>query len=88
MNIRILILGFVFALSACNGSSDKTDTTNTDSVANMKLATDSNVISAAIDSSHNAKTPSTGKEPIRGFCLVQIAQVLLPRSCCMQTVRI
>jgi len=48
-------LGFVVSMSACNSADKKTDTAATDTIATMKMATDSNVITAAIDSSHTAK---------------------------------
>jgi len=53
--VKIFILFIVVGLSACNSADKKTVDTNTDSVSKMKIATDSNVITAAIDSSHNAK---------------------------------
>ena len=56
MNVtRIIILGFVISMSACNSADKKTDVPGTDTIATMKMATDSNVITAAIDSSHTAQ---------------------------------
>lgn len=59
--IKYLIPGFIFALSACHTSDDNKDTINTDTVASMKLATDSNVISAAIDSNNNIQNTTSWK---------------------------
>jgi len=48
-------LCFVISMSACTSADKKTDTPETDTIASMKMATDSNVITAAIDSSHTAQ---------------------------------
>ena len=55
MNItRIIILGLVVSLSACHSSDEKVAAANTDTIAAMKMATDSNMITAAIDSNRTA----------------------------------
>ena len=48
----------VVGLSACTGSDKKTDAPGTDSISTMKLATDSNVITAAIDSTNSQNAPA------------------------------
>ena len=45
----------VFLLSACNNAGDKSTATSTDTAAAMKLMTDTNAITTAIDSTHNAQ---------------------------------
>ena len=67
VNKGIIILGFVLALSACNHADEKTVTAETDSVAGIKLATDSNMISAAIDSTHSAQYSLDWKGVYKGI---------------------
>ena len=53
--LRSLIVFVVFLLSACNNAGDKSTDTSTDTAAAMKLMTDTNAITTAIDSTHNAQ---------------------------------
>jgi len=53
--IRSLIVFVVFLMSACNNAGDKSTATSTDTAAAMKLMTDTNAITTAIDSTHNAQ---------------------------------
>jgi uncharacterized lipoprotein NlpE involved in copper resistance len=52
---RSIIVFVVFLLSACNNAEEKSTAPNTDTVSAMKLMTDTNAITAAIDSTHNAQ---------------------------------
>ena len=52
-NLIVLFLGICFF--SCSDSASKSETTNNDSVTTMKMATDSNVITEAIDSTHSAQ---------------------------------
>ncbi len=52
---RVIILGSVFLLTACNSAGDKKGMQPTDSVAPIKLITDTNAIASAIDSLHTAQ---------------------------------
>ena len=52
---RSIIVFVVFLLSACNNAEEKSTAPSTDTVAAMKLMTDTNAITAAIDSTHNAQ---------------------------------
>ena len=45
-------------LSACTGSDKKTDASGADSLSTMQLATDSNIITAAIDSTNSQNGPA------------------------------
>ncbi|MFT3910399.1 MAG: copper resistance protein NlpE N-terminal domain-containing protein [Ferruginibacter sp.] len=56
--LRIIILGSVIGLSACTGSDKKTDASETDTLSTMKLATDSNGITAAIDTTNSQNGPA------------------------------
>lgn len=55
--INIIILACVIGLCSCSHSDEKksSDTLNGDSIGSMKIATDSNAILSAIDSSHTAQ---------------------------------
>ena len=55
--INIIILVCVIGLCSCSHSDEKksSDTLNGDSIGSMKMATDSNAILSAIDSSHTAQ---------------------------------
>ena len=54
-SIKIIILFVVVGLCSCQERAKEEQTENKDTLSTMKLATDSNVISAAIDSSHSSK---------------------------------
>ncbi len=59
-------MGFVVSMSACNSADKKNDTAAADSIATMKMATDSNVITAAIDSSNTAQNPLNWQGTYKG----------------------
>ena len=52
---RLIILWAVFLLTACNSAGDKKVMQPADSVAPIKLITDTNAIASAIDSLHTAQ---------------------------------
>ncbi|MEO7523951.1 MAG: copper resistance protein NlpE [Ferruginibacter sp.] len=58
MNIaQVLVLGTVIGLSACTGSDNHAGLSGADSTGTLKLATESNMITAAIDSTNSQNTP-------------------------------
>lgn len=54
-SIKIIILAVVVGLCSCQERAKEEKAENKDTLSTMKIATDSNVISAAIDSSHTSK---------------------------------
>ena len=54
-SIKFIILVLVVGLCSCQERAKEEKAENKDTLSTMKIATDSNVISAAIDSSHTSK---------------------------------
>lgn len=52
---NLLILVVVFGLSSCQNDGNTSASANNDSVGNMKIITDSNILTSTIDSLHTAK---------------------------------
>lgn len=53
--INLLIIVVVLGLSSCQDAGKTTENANNDSIGSMKIITDSNIITSAIDSLHTAK---------------------------------
>ena len=66
MKKGFVILVAIIAFTACNHTDEKAAPSVKDSVAEMKLATDSNMISAAINSSHTAQYSLDWKGTYKG----------------------
>lgn len=64
---NFFILVFVIFLSACNNADKNTEAPLRDSMAEIKLATDTNAINAAIDSAHNAQNSLDWKGTYKGI---------------------
>ena len=64
---NLAITALIICFSSCTDNGKKSEVTNNDTVSTMKMATDSNVITAAIDSTHTAENSLDWKGTYKGI---------------------